>query len=397
VRAFLHPGLDTVARREMAAGSQAITGGNQLDTFANQPVHDSGLDDSTATEILEILDGTRSAVNFGQDFDLDLEQLTLRDVARDQGIRSPSYGEQARAAVHRTAASLQERVSGVLADGMARVRDATDTTNELYGRVVDEHGSLADAYLAMIDEKTVDLYVASIAIGAVIGGATRQQRELLRDAMRDIGRAFQIQDDYLEIEESVEQTGKKPTDIINGKLTLASISTYESLNTVLDVLGGRAERFNVEDLVADHRETIGAMTHADSYQAAVSEVNRLLDRGEQTVHRLLEAGIDLTAYGEGRVFDYLDPELLQRDREAVRADRATFLDTYGNLSTLRPGESFRQVTAIMEEYSYGKEMAEDMLESAKETLDKAQQEEGLDPAYTDRLKGLADYMLERSH
>ncbi|MDY6766228.1 MAG: polyprenyl synthetase family protein, partial [Candidatus Nanohaloarchaea archaeon] len=247
VNGFLRPGLESADRREMAAGSQAITGGNQLDNFADWPIYEADLDAETQTELLRILNETGISVNFGQDLDLEMEQLTLRDVARERGVLSPSLREQVRTGVHDAAAWAQGRVDhpGV-EDGLSRVMDRTDTDNDLYNHILNEHGTLVDAYINMIDEKTVDLYVASIDIGAVVGGATQRQRDYLRDAMRDIGRAFQIQDDYLEIEESVEQTGKEPTDVINGKLTLASISTYESLNTVVDVLEGAADRFDTE-------------------------------------------------------------------------------------------------------------------------------------------------------
>ncbi|MDY6766227.1 MAG: hypothetical protein SVW77_02565, partial [Candidatus Nanohaloarchaea archaeon] len=146
-----------------------------------------------------------------------------------------------------------------------------------------------------------------------------------------------------------------------------------------------------------HRDTVAAMVGAESYQAAVDSVDAFLDRGEDAVHTMLDAGIDLTDYSDDTVLDYLDPELLERERDAVDRNRQAFLDNYGNLSTLRPGSSFRRVTEIIAEYSYGKELAEDMLESAKDTLQRGRETAGLDPAYTERLQGLADYMLERSH
>lgn len=397
IQGFLTPGIGSMNRRESGAFGNATTGGNHMDNRAHDIIHGSTLPADTQNNLLKLLTDSGTDVNYGQEFDLDLEMVELRDVAREQGARSPSYGERFRDAIHQTSASLEERASGRLADSLSRLTAATDTTNELYNQIMDDHDSLTDAYITMIDEKTVDLYVASIDIGAVIGGATEKQRTYLKDAMRDIGRAFQIQDDYLEIEESVEQTGKEPTDIINGKLTLASISTYESLNTVVDVLGGAADRFDTGRLVSDHGDQLTGIVESSSYQDAVSSVDAFLDRGEDAVHTVLDQGIDLTAYADDDVLDYLDPALLRRNREAVRDHRETFLNNYGNLSRLRPETSFRSVTEIIAEYSYGKEMAEELLESAKDTLDTAQRDVALDPDYTERLKGLADYMLERSH
>lgn len=57
--------------------------------------------------------------------------------------------------------------------------------------------SYAD-YLAMIDKKRAALMAASAGIGAIIGGATPVQQADIADFGRQLGRAFQLQEDYLD-------------------------------------------------------------------------------------------------------------------------------------------------------------------------------------------------------
>ncbi len=54
-------------------------------------------------------------------------------------------------------------------------------------------------YLRMIELKTAVLLAASAKIGAVIGGASGSDAGLLYEFGRNIGLAFQIQDDLLDI------------------------------------------------------------------------------------------------------------------------------------------------------------------------------------------------------
>jgi geranylgeranyl diphosphate synthase type I len=76
-------------------------------------------------------------------------------------------------------------------------------------------------YVRMISGKTAALIGASIAIGAIIGGATDEQVDALQRFGRSIGLAFQIQDDYLGIWGDPEVTGKPAgNDILRRKKSL---------------------------------------------------------------------------------------------------------------------------------------------------------------------------------
>lgn len=76
-----------------------------------------------------------------------------------------------------------------------------------------------DEYFAMIERKTARLLEMSVAIGGNVGGATNGRVEALRMFAREIGIAFQMQDDILDLFGS-EQFGKQPGgDIVEGKRT----------------------------------------------------------------------------------------------------------------------------------------------------------------------------------
>jgi geranylgeranyl diphosphate synthase type I len=78
-----------------------------------------------------------------------------------------------------------------------------------------------DEYLRMIGGKTAALVGASIAIGAHIGGAAPQQAEALQRFGREVGLAFQIQDDVLGIWGDPAVTGKAAgNDVLRKKKSL---------------------------------------------------------------------------------------------------------------------------------------------------------------------------------
>ena len=54
------------------------------------------------------------------------------------------------------------------------------------------------------EHKTGKLLTASIISGAILAGANEEQRQHLRDFAYHLGLAFQIRDDILDIEGSVE-------------------------------------------------------------------------------------------------------------------------------------------------------------------------------------------------
>ena len=83
-------------------------------------------------------------------------------------------------------------------------------------------------YLKMVQFKTAVLVGAALQMGALVGGATRQDSEKLYHFGLLLGTAFQIQDDYLDAFGSSENFGKTVGgDIIENKKTLLYIKAFE--------------------------------------------------------------------------------------------------------------------------------------------------------------------------
>ncbi len=87
--------------------------------------------------------------------------------------------------------------------------------------------TIAD-YLDMIAKKTGRLISAALEAGGVAGNATDEQLQSLVLFGEKIGRAFQIQDDYLDIMADNGKSGKMAGgDIINGKKTYLLLRSLE--------------------------------------------------------------------------------------------------------------------------------------------------------------------------
>jgi geranylgeranyl diphosphate synthase type II len=85
-----------------------------------------------------------------------------------------------------------------------------------------------EEYLRMIELKTAVLLAASAKIGSIIGGADDKDSDLLYEFGRNLGLAFQIQDDLLDIYGDVKVFGKiVGGDIISNKKTFMLVKALE--------------------------------------------------------------------------------------------------------------------------------------------------------------------------
>ena len=113
-------------------------------------------------------------------------------------------------------------------------------------------------YLRMIELKTAVLIAASLKIGAMLGGAAEKDAEQLYDFGRDLGVAFQLQDDLLDAYGDPEAFGKKPgMDIVDNKKTILMITALrdadeEAKNSLIKWLN--VKEFDPEEKV---REVLG--------------------------------------------------------------------------------------------------------------------------------------------
>jgi geranylgeranyl diphosphate synthase type II len=90
-----------------------------------------------------------------------------------------------------------------------------------------------DDYEKMIQLKTSVLLAASLQLGAVLGGAGAGNQQHLYEYGKNLGIAFQVQDDYLDAFGDPEKFGKKHGgDIIANKKTFLLIQAMQSCSEV---------------------------------------------------------------------------------------------------------------------------------------------------------------------
>ena len=95
-----------------------------------------------------------------------------------------------------------------------------------------------DDYLHMISQKTSVLLAASLQLGAIIGGASDNNQQHIYSFGKNLGIAFQIQDDYLDAFGDPEKFGKQVGgDIKSNKKTFLMIHALATANSdELDLL-----------------------------------------------------------------------------------------------------------------------------------------------------------------
>lgn len=112
------------------------------------------------------------------------------------------------------------------------IADASGTKGMIKGQALDikyENSSIdKDILLDIYENKTGKLILASMLVGAIIGGATDEQLKIVSNIAYNIGIAFQIKDDILDIEGDEKKIGKPiKSDIKNNKSTYVSIYGIE--------------------------------------------------------------------------------------------------------------------------------------------------------------------------
>jgi len=86
-----------------------------------------------------------------------------------------------------------------------------------------------DAYIKMIELKTSVLLAASLQLGAILGGASEGNRQHIYEFGKNLGIAFQVQDDYLDAFGDPEKFGKDiGGDIRQNKKTFLLIHALEA-------------------------------------------------------------------------------------------------------------------------------------------------------------------------
>lgn len=119
----------------------------------------------------------------------------------------------------------------------------------------------SEEYMEMIYNKTGALITVATSMGGIIGGATPEQIEVLRTYGKNVGLAFQIQDDYIDLTGD-ESIGKPVgSDLVEGKKTLMVVTALERASS--------EDRDRFVELLEAHDESIipEAMDILNKYDA----------------------------------------------------------------------------------------------------------------------------------
>ena len=91
--------------------------------------------------------------------------------------------------------------------------------------------------------KTAALIAAAMMIGAVLAGASEEEVEKIRQVACDVGLAFQIQDDILDVTSTTEELGKPVgSDEKNNKMTYVTLKGVEQASKDVEDLSAHAIR-----------------------------------------------------------------------------------------------------------------------------------------------------------
>ena len=145
------------------------------------------------------------------------------------------------------------------------------------------HVTVAE-YLRMIQGKTAALVGASVAIGALIGGADASQGTDLMQFGQATGLAFQIQDDILGIWGDSEVTGKAAgNDILRRK---KSLPLLYALNH--PVVGEQLQDLFADDISPDQLPVITSLLEqAGTREFAATEMRKQHELGVEALHSAL--------------------------------------------------------------------------------------------------------------
>ena len=135
-----------------------------------------------------------------------------------------------------------------------------------------------EEYLEMVEQKTAVLYAASAALPAVLMGADEETVDALYGYGLDVGRAFQIQDDVLDLTVPSDQLGKqRGSDLVENKQTLITVHA-RGQGVAVDDLVDADDVDTVTEAEVD--EAVAALERSGSIEYANEMARDLVSRGK---------------------------------------------------------------------------------------------------------------------
>ncbi len=169
------------------------------------------------------------------------------------------------------AATNSPRVVGIFASTLADICDGQ--LREMF--VAHRLDQTREEYDRRIFGKTASLFAGAAEMGAILGDAPRQDVLALRQYGSDVGMAFQIVDDVLDLREGEQQLGKPAGhDLTQGTVTLPTLMYASGLSESSDamlrlqaVVSGDTDEAAVVERVVEEIRRSGAL-EATMHEAA---------------------------------------------------------------------------------------------------------------------------------
>ncbi|MEE1943950.1 polyprenyl synthetase family protein [Pedobacter sp. KR3-3] len=160
-------------------------------------------------------------------------------------------------------------------------------------------------YIEMIRLKTAVLLGGAMKLGAIVGGASMADAELLYNFGENLGVAFQLQDDILDVYGNPEKFGKQ----VGGDI-MANKKTFLHLTTL--ALAPLDEAAPLTSTALAQAEKVSQVTQLyNKYgvkELATTEMDKYLDKAHQALNALAVAEEKKTQFRE------LVQQIMERDR-----------------------------------------------------------------------------------
>jgi geranylgeranyl pyrophosphate synthase len=142
-----------------------------------------------------------------------------------------------------------------------------------------------EEYERRIFGKTASLFAGAAEMGAIIGGAPADDVHALRQYGSDIGMAFQIVDDVLDLREGTQQLGKPAGhDLTQGTVTLPTMIYASGLTPSADAMTRLSAVVSGEtDDAAAIDRVVGEIRNSGALEAAMAEAEQFAARAKSRI------------------------------------------------------------------------------------------------------------------
>jgi octaprenyl-diphosphate synthase len=140
-----------------------------------------------------------------------------------------------------------------------------------------------DEHFELIHRKTAFLFAVCMKLGGILARASEPEQQKLADYGRNLGMAFQIVDDVLDLTASEEVLGKPvASDLREGKATMAVLHALEHCS--------RSERVTIESVLCNGgfngiapADIVAILRRHGSIDAAYERANEFANRARQSI------------------------------------------------------------------------------------------------------------------